>query len=169
MIIPGQSLTAEPKNAPYENPHELTTAEDSIMWHLNSMQEDDKMQALTDTLELGLDVVTITEGLLRGAVMGGIHSIDISLIIAPVIHEFIVSTAEDLNIDFDEGLPDDTKDRIKIKYMINEKKAKDMLNELDIEEGQDDKPEDETIQEELSTDMPIEEPKGLMSRRGEEL
>ena len=53
--------------------------------------------------------------------------------------------------------------------MINEKKAKDMLNELDIEEGQDDKPEDETIQEELSTDMPIEEPKGLMSRRGEEL
>jgi hypothetical protein len=162
MIIPGQSLTAEPKNAPYENPPELTTAEDSIMWHLNRLQDKEKFQALADTLELGLDVVTITEGLLRGAVLGGIHSIDISLIIAPVIHEYITSTAEKLNIDFEEGLPDDSEERDAIEYQINEKKAKDMLAELDMEV-------EEPMQEELPMDMPMEEPKGLMARRGEEL
>lgn len=167
MIIPGQSLTAEPKNAPYENPPELTTAEDSIMWHLNRLQDEEKFQALADTLELGLDVVTITEGLLRGAVMGGIHSIDISLIIAPVIHEYITSTAEKLGIDFEEGLPDDSEQREGIEYQINEKKAKDMLAELDmeVEDEEDEKP----IQEELPMDMPEEKPRGLMARRGEEL
>ena len=35
MIIPGQSLTAEPKNAPYENPPELTTPEDAVEWKTN--------------------------------------------------------------------------------------------------------------------------------------
>lgn len=165
MIIPGQSLTAEPKNAPYENPPEITTAEDAIMWHLNRMQDEDKMQALADTLELGLDVVTITEGLLRGAVLGGIHSIDVSLIIAPVIHEYITSTAEKLGIDFEEGLPDDSENRDVIEYQINEKKAKDMLAELDMEVEEDEEP----MQEELPMDMPMEEPKGLMARRGEEL
>ena len=167
MIIPGQSLTAEPKNAPYENPPELTTAEDSIMWHLNRLQDEEKMQALGDTLELGLDVVTITEGLLRGAVMGGIHSIDISLVIAPVIHEYITSTAEKLDIDFEEGLPDDSEQREGIEYQINEKKAQDILAELDMEV--EDEEDEEPIQEELPMDMPEEKPKGLMARRGEEL
>ena len=164
MIIPGQSLTAEPKNAPYENPPELNTAEDSIMWHLNRLQDTEKFKALADTLELGLDVVTITEGLLRGAVLNGIHSIDISLVIAPVVHEYITSTAEKLGIDFDEGLPDNSEQDEQIEYQINEKKAKDILAELDMEVEVE-----EPMQEELPMDMPMEEPKGLMARRGEEL
>lgn len=166
MIIPGQSLTAEPKNAPYENPPELNTAEDAIMWHLNRLQEDDKMKALLDTLELGLDVVTITEGLLRGAVLGGMHSIDISLVIAPVIHEYITATADKVGIDFEEGLPDNSAQDDEIEYQINEKKAKDMLAELDMEVEEE---VEEPMQEELPMDMPMEEPKGLMARRGEEL
>ena len=166
MIIPGQSLTAEPKNAPYENPPELNTAEDSIMWHLNRLQDTEKFKALADTLELGLDVVTITEGLLRGAVLNGIHSIDISLVIAPVVHEYITSTAEKLGIDFDEGLPDNSELDDAIEYQINEKKAKDMLAELDMEVEEE---VEEPMQEELPMDMPMEEPKGLMARRGEEL
>jgi GAF domain-containing protein len=168
MIIPGQSLTAEPKNAPYENPPELNTAEDSIMWHLNRLQDKEKFKALADTLELGLDVVTITEGLLRGAVMGGIHSIDISLIIAPVIHEYITSTAEKLDIDFEEGLPDNSEQDEQIEYQINEKKAQDILAELDME-VEEDMDSEEPMQEELPMDMPKEKPKGLMARRGEEL
>ena len=40
MIIPGQSLTAEPKNAPYENPPEINTEEDAIMWHLERLSEE---------------------------------------------------------------------------------------------------------------------------------
>lgn len=160
MIIPGQSLTAEPKNAPYENPPEINTEEDAIMWHLERLSEEDKMEALADTLELGVDVVTLTEGLLRGAVLSGIHSIDISLVIAPVVHEFIVATAEKLDLDFEEGLPDDSKQREDIQYQVNEKKAKKMLVDLDMEVE-----EEEVVEEqpELPMDLP-KQPKGLMAR-----
>ena len=167
MIIPGQSLTAEPKAAPYENPPEMNTEEDAIMWHLERLSEEDRMEALVDTLELGVDVVTLTEGILRGAVLEGRHNIDISLVIAPVIHEFIKTTAEKMNIDFEEGLPDDSEQRIDIEYQINERKAKKMLEELDMDEGTDVETVDEPIQEELPMDMPMMKPKGLMAKRGE--
>ena len=31
-IIPGQSLTAEPKNAPYENPPQMTEPEEAVFF-----------------------------------------------------------------------------------------------------------------------------------------
>ena len=163
MIIPGQSLTAEPKNAPYENPPEMNTEEGAVMWHLERLLEDDRLESLSDTLELGVDVVSLTEGLLRGAVLDGIHSIDISLVIAPVIHEFIASTAVKLGLDFEEGLPDDSKERTNIKYQINSRKARKMLDELDLEGDTDDVVEEENTQEELPMDMP-KVSIGLMAR-----
>mgnify|MGYP003631400411 FL=1 len=163
MIIPGQSLTAEPKNAPYENPPEINTEEGAVMWHLERLLEDDRLESLSDTLELGVDVVSLTEGLLRGAVLDGIHSIDISLVIAPVIHEFIASTAVKLGLDFEEGLPDDSKERTNIKYQINSRKARKMLDELDLEGDTDDVVEEENTQEELPMDMP-KVSIGLMAR-----
>lgn len=165
MIIPGQSLTAEPKNAPYENPPELNTEEDAVMWHLERLSEQDRMEALVDMMELGIDVVTLTEGLLRGAVLEGRHSIDISVIIAPVIHEFIVSTAEKVGIDYEEGLPDDSDDRENIRYQINENKARKMLAKLDMEVKEDPVEEIPAVVEE--EEMPMEapaKPAGLMAR-----
>jgi|TARA_R110000764_G_scaffold9_4_gene74 hypothetical protein len=171
-IIPGQSLTAEPKNAPYENPPEMNTPEDAALWHLERLVEADRMEALLDTLELGVDVVSLTEGLLRGAVLEGRHSIDISMIIAPVIHEFITSTADKAGIDFEEGFPDDSKKRKKIKYQINSRKALKMLEKLDMEV--EDTPKDtkpvlampEEVEE--AEVLPAEEaPMGLMARKGD--
>lgn len=164
MIIPGQSLTAEPKNAPYENPPELNTEEDAVMWHLERLSEQDRMEALVDMLELGIDVVTLTEGLLRGAVLEGRHSIDISVIIAPVIHEFIVSTAEKVGIDYEEGLPDDSDDRENIRYQINEGKARKMLAKLDMgvkETTVEEMPV--VVEEEMPMEAPAK-PAGLMAR-----
>lgn len=169
MIIPGQSLTAEPKNAPYENPPELNTEEDAVMWHLERLSEQDRMEALVDMLELGIDVVTLTEGLLRGAVLEGRHSIDISVIIAPVIHEFIVSTAEKVGIDYEEGLPDDSDDRENIRYQINEGKARKMLAKLDMgvkETTVEEMPV--VVEEEMPMEAPAK-PAGLMARPGGEV
>jgi transcriptional regulator of met regulon len=174
MIIPGQSLTAEPKNAPYENPPEMNTEEDAVMWHLERLSTPDRVEALVDMLELGLDVVTLTEGVLRGAVLEGRHSIDISLIIAPVIHEFIVGTAEKVGIDFDEGLPDDTEQREDIRYTINENKARKMLEELGMEPEEMEEEEEMGASEESQMEemQPMEaeaKPAGLMARPGGEV
>jgi len=169
MILPGQSLTAEPKNAPYENPPEMTNPDDAVMWHLERLTEEDRMEALFDILELGMDVVTITEGLLRGAVMEGRHSVDVSMIIAPVIHEFVASSAKQAGIEYEEGFPDDSEKRDLVKYQINSRKASKKLAELDMEvedeglELEDDMP----MPEEVEMDTVKEAPKGLMARKGD--
>ena len=43
--------------------------------------------------------------------LDGIHSIDISLSIAPVIHEYIKGYADAMDIDYDEGFEDEEQDR----------------------------------------------------------
>ena len=133
-IIPGQSLTAEPKNAPYENPPQMTEPEEAVFFHLERLAE--RTDDLLDAMELGLDVVTLTEGILRGAVAEGRHSVDISLIIAPIIHEFIKGGADRAGIDYEEGFPDESESKKMVKYQINSKKARKLLDEYEEKTGE---------------------------------
>lgn len=160
--IPGESLTKAPGSMPFERPPEITDPEEAIQMHLSRLSKADKTQDLLDMLELDIDVVTLTEGILRSAVATGIHSIDISLAIAPVVHEFIKTTAEDAGIEFNEGL-DDPKEKQKRKAIdkakaakLVEKFRKENKNKKTEEEPQEPMMEEETIQE---------EPKGFFKRR----
>jgi len=85
--VPGQSLTTEPKSQPYERPPEVTDPIEALDLHLENLLEEGAMEDALHFLEFGLDLVTLVEGILRSAVMEGTHSIDTSIIIAPVIHE----------------------------------------------------------------------------------
>jgi hypothetical protein len=65
------------------------------------------MESIAQVIELrGLDIKTVTTGILRSAVANGIHSVDVSLLVAPVIHEFIKQTTKALGIEADDGFVD---------------------------------------------------------------
>jgi len=166
--IPGQSLTTEPKNYPWENPPEYSNPEDALMWHMDRLDDPEKTKACMGLLELGLDVVTLTEGLLRGAVAEGIHTIDTSLIIGPVIHEYLTGTADAAGIEYKEGLSDNKMDMDALNSQINEQEARKILEDIDNEEDIDLSPmEEEPMQEEMPMEEPEmqeEKPKGLMAR-----
>ena len=87
--IPGQSLTAEPKGQAYERPPEIVDPIEALDAHIDNLSADGAMEDALYFLEFGVDLVTLVEGMLRGAVMEGIHSVDVSLVIAPVLHEYI--------------------------------------------------------------------------------
>ena len=101
--IPGQSLTTPSKSAPYERLPDVTDPREALELHLDNLMKEGAMDDVLFFLEEGLDLVTLVEGIVRSAVMEGIHSIDISLIIAPVLHEFIKGAALRAGIDFEEG------------------------------------------------------------------
>lgn len=162
MIIPGQSLTAEPKNAPYENPPQFAKPEDALEFHLDRLTTEDKMDAILQALELEIDIVTLTEGILRGAVLDGRHSVDISLLIAPIIHQFIKSTADKAGVEYDEGFEDDSEDRAKVQYAINQKKAARILKDYE-DDGEVDEPLEDDIEDAETMEKP-EMPQGLMAR-----
>jgi hypothetical protein len=164
--IPGQSLTSEPRSYAWENPPEYSAPEDALMWHLENLDDPKKTEAMISLMGLGLDITTMTEGILRGAVADGRHTIDVSMIIAPVIHEYIVGVAEAANIEYNEGFEEDELDLDSMKSIINKQQASKILEE--VSEGEEidlpDAPEEMMMEQE----QPVEEekPMGLMSRRG---
>tara|TARA_R100001460_G_scaffold19809_1_gene41069 strand:+ start:1019 stop:1543 length:525 start_codon:yes stop_codon:yes gene_type:complete len=166
--IPGQSLTTEPKAYAWEDPPEYSKPEDALMWHMDRVQEPERTKAILGLLELGVDVVTLTEGILRGAVSEGIHNIDVSLIIGPIIHEYISGTADAAGIDFDEGINEAKTNLDEIEYQIREQEARKILSDIDEEEDIDLSPmEEEPMQEEMpmgDPEMQKEKPRGLMAR-----
>ena len=166
--IPGQSLTTEPKNYPWENPPEYANPEDALMWHMDRLDNPETTKACMGLLELGLDVVTLTEGILRGAVSEGIHTIDTSLIIGPVIHEYLTGTADAAGIEYKEGLSDNKMDMDALNSQAREQEARKILEDIDNEEDIDLSPmKEEPMQEEMPMEQPEmqeEKPKGLMAR-----
>lgn len=163
--IPGQSLTTEPKNTPYERPPEIVDPEQALQVHLARLNQPDIMDDALYFLEIGIDLVTLVEGILRSAVMSGIHTIDVSLIIAPVIHEYIKSTADLAGIKYDEGF-EDKEAKKKRTYARNATLAQKKLKEMGSEPEAKPAPKQEprVVAEDLE-EMPREEPVGLMARR----
>ena len=167
--IPGQSLTTEPKNAAYERPPEVFDPLEALDAHLNNLSKPEAMEDALYFLELGLDLVTLVEGIVRSAVIEGIHSIDVSLIIAPVIHEHIKAAATKAGINFDEGFDNPDRDEA-VQYERDTMRAKKMLKKLREQEGEPEElnmmEEEEPMEEEAeveTTDI-APAPMGLMAR-----
>jgi hypothetical protein len=168
--IPGQSLTSEPKNSPWENPSQFADPESALLWHMDRLEKPEKIKAVAGLLKLGIDVVTLTEGLLRSAVIEGRHSVDVSLIIGPIIHEYIVGTADAAGLEYKEGLDEDSAEEIDVNYTIRSREAAKILKELkDTGEVDFDMEPEESLKEPIKipeeVEAPVEDkPMGLMSR-----
>lgn len=171
--IPGQSLTTPPKQYPWERPPEMVDPEDVIQYYIQKLNKPEAMEGVMDALELDITVKDLTEGMLRMGVANGLHSIDVSLIVAPVIHDFIVGFANDLGIEYDEGWEDKkaVEQERKAKTYIKTKKKMEKLMQrgafkeapkasastVENYEEEGDLMEPEVMQEEA--------PKGFISRR----
>jgi len=165
--IPGQSLTTEPKNAPYERPPEVVDPVEALNVHIENLLKPGAMEDALYFLEYGVDLVTLVQGILRGAVMEGIHSIDVSLIIAPVIHEYIKGFADADGVDYKEGWETEEEEKA-LSYRRDAARAKKLMDKLREEEGQaiPTTMKEMTEEPEMEPEVEEEEPAktGLMAR-----
>ena len=106
----------------YERPPEIADPNEAVLYHMQRPQILKRLDNLLYTLEYGLPIKHATQAALTVAVGRGIHSIDISLIIAPVIHSFIKTTAEEAGIDYKEDFGDGS-----ISEEVERKKAVALL------------------------------------------
>ena len=178
--IPGQSLTSEPKNSKWENPPRMVSPEEALLWHLEKLRKPKSMEAAAGMMALGIDILTLTEGVLRAAVAEGEHSIDVSLIIAPIIHEHIKGIGDAVGIDYKEGFDEEDQEEFdlnKVNISLREKEAREILNKIknkkEIDLSKLEEPQ-VSIEEDMSEKEPMdiqikepqeEKPMGLMSRR----
>lgn len=159
--IPGQSLTTPPKNFPWERPPEIVDPEEAIQMHITRLSDPDLLEDALNLLEFeDLDIQTVVKGIMRGAVANGIHSIDVALLAAPVVHEFLKQAAKAVGIDAEDGFEDKAAKKQRDDYVVSNR-AKKMLKEMGA------KPKEVAKEVEME-EAPEEEapvaPKGLMAR-----
>ena len=185
--IPGQSLTDEPKNYPWENPPEITDPEEAIAMHMSKFNDPEVIDNMLDLLDVGFPVRALAESILTASVAAGWHSIDVSLIVAPFLHEHIISMANEAGISYVEGFEKDEEAEQEKERQFILAKAREMLKSTPKEErdaGYDmameslgilDKPESEydSMQEETpmiddsmieTEEEPQQMQRGLMAR-----
>lgn len=163
--IPGESLTTNPKGFPWERPPEISDPEEAIETHLEKLSDPDNVEPLLMALEGGMMTLEgVTRVVVRNAVANGIHSIDVGLVIAPVIHEFIKKTADKVGVEYKE-----TTGKSKISEKDREDMASFLSKTVEVSpEEEEVEPSEEEVLETLTIEeveeLPIKESKGLMSR-----
>lgn len=155
--IPGQSLTAPFGDRPWQNPAQYSSPEEALEFYIPRIMESDFTDQLLDVIEMGIPLTTIANSLQLASVMEGKHSIDVGILIMPVLIELLELIATNAKVDYNKGteLKDtDEISEVKMSKIINRMKAKDDKDmEMPVEEPQE--------EEEMEEDMPT----GLMARR----
>ena len=154
--ISGQSLTAELGNRPWQQPPQYTTVEEALEFYVPRLTNPEMLDDLLNVMETGIPLTTLANAIQSSGVMEGKHSLDIGILIMPVLMETMAYLAEEAGIEYEAG----TNKRIgsdkpsdaavaRALAMVKKKKGK-----------QPEEPEEEQVE------MELEEPSGgLMSRR----
>ena len=161
--VPGQSLTDYPKNYPWERPPEITDPNDAIKFHIDRIADEDVIDNVLDLLEFGVPAKTLSESMMTAAVGSGIHSIDVSLIIEPIVRDFMMKAADMAGVNYKETFKPDEMTMAERASIFDEAVASIPESERDkgfevVKEAA------ESMKEEPVEEETKEEPKGLMAR-----
>tara|TARA_A200000159_G_scaffold6659_1_gene5927 strand:+ start:1153 stop:1665 length:513 start_codon:yes stop_codon:yes gene_type:complete len=155
--IPGHSLTKELGSRPWQQPAQYTTVEDALDYYIPRLESDEVTSQLLDVLEMGIPVTTVANTMQLGSVMEGKHSVDVGMLILPVLVELIMLIADSAKIEYTSGLEKDKKMRSSTIDMAISK-FKEQKDEPELDEGDSEK----TIEE--MKKAADERATGLMSR-----
>ena len=155
--IPGQNLTAELGSRPWQTPPQFTTVEEALDYYIPRLQADEVTEQLLDVLEMGVPVTTVANTMQLASVMEGKHSVDVGMLVLPVLIEMLMLIADTAGVEYETGLQ---KDKTKVRGSLVSKAHNRLQSDEDKTE------EEETLEiEETEDEIVPEVTGGLMSRR----
>jgi len=157
--IPGMGMTFEVGSRPWQTPPELTTVEQATDYYIERMNTDQFKAQLIDVMDMGVPLTTLANTLQLASVMEGLHTVDVGILMIPIIVELLVTIADSQGVKYDTGMEDiDNERATAIDRTINT-----IMRERNIPQ------EDTTIEpqrEEANVEeTPQPQPMGLMARR----
>jgi len=159
--IAGQSLTAEVGNRPWQQPPRYSTVEEAIEHYIPRLTEEDAQDQLLDVLEMGVPVTTVANSLQIGGVMQGLHSVDVGMLVMPVIMEMIAFIADDADIEYNMG----TEKQIDTSKVSDTKIALAMKKARDKKKNGEEEPKEMSLADMVSEEEMDTPKSGLMARR----
>ena len=152
--IPGAAMTAELGARPWQQPPQYATVDEALEFYLSALTDEDNAQQLLDLLEMGLPVTMIANTLNTTNVMQGKHTIDVGVLILPIIMEIIMYVADKEGVKYETGLE---KGKGVRESLINK-----LMARLE-EEDESPEPIPQEINENIKEDS-MAKPMGLMAR-----
>ena len=128
--IPGQSLTTTPKERPWERPSETSTVDQALGYYFTNFRDPEVIDDLMTVVDMGIPLQPIVKTLYMSSVMNGIHNLDVGLIVAPVLTEFLAAVAKTYEIDFKYSAVDPQQRRKE-----KEQKKVEMMLKMAIDRG----------------------------------
>lgn len=162
--VAGMGLTAELGGRPWQSPPKYTSPEQALEYYLPRLTSPDAYDQLLDVLELGVPITAIADSLQTGGVMQGLHTIDVGILITPVLMEMLAYIGDDAGIEYNLGT-DTPMDEDKIRdsqIALAMRKARERIPEA-VEDAKDGEQEPMIDQEEDAPEPTMAG--GLMVRR----
>jgi hypothetical protein len=148
----------EPGNQPWEQPPLYSDNNQAIAFHLKNFNKEDKMEDLLFLMEQGAPLQGLVESVMTMGVMHGVHTLDTSTLISPVIHQYLKESADAAGIKYKEWNGPTPEQK---KAMKDKERLQVMLGNSNL-----------TSQERVPTEAPVstpvaEEPvaKGFIKRK----
>jgi len=158
--IPGQSLTAELGARPWQQPSQYATVEEAIDYYVTRIESEEVTTQLLDVLEMGVPVTTVANAMQSSSVMEGKHTVDVGMLVLPVIIELISLIADSAKIKYTSGLEGDDR----VRGSLVDKAVMKLEAKRNEEDTEEEEPENEILIEEMKT-AADERAGGLMARR----
>lgn len=156
--IPGMGMTFEVGSRPWQTPPELTTVEQATDYYVERMGSDEFKAQLADVMEMGVPLTTLANTIQLASVMEGIHSVDVGMLLIPIIVEIMITIADSQGVKYQTGMENMNTERpTAIARIITDK-----MKEKDI--PQEEMPMAELQEQEVQVEEESE-PMGLMARR----
>jgi len=154
---PGMSLTAELGNRPWQQPPQYATVEEALEFYIPRLTNPELIDQLFDVMETGIPLTTIANAMQISGVMEGKHTIDVGMLIIPVLIETMAYLAEEADIEYNAGsnIEEDKSKATDSRIALALSKVREATGEEpDQEQEQSEEPQKEPMQS-----------GGLMSRR----
>jgi hypothetical protein len=161
--IPGMGLTHELGDRPWQQPPQFATVEDTIDYYIDRMSNNVFTEKLISTLEMGVPVTTIADVMNMTGVMEGKHSVDVGILVSPVLMEFMMFIADTADLEYNTGLEEEEGPS---EALVNR-----ALSKFKKEKAEQEKTQPEEMVEMMPMEAQEEEPTaeekpvGLMARR----
>jgi hypothetical protein len=174
--IPGQSLTSEPGNVPWEKPPVYTDPLDAFEMYMERLGDEEVLDDVMDMLDIGVPISVVAGTMLSMGVMEGYHSIDVKLMLKSLLSAQIKTLADVTGVDYKMSMADyrdkDAEAEQRRKAKLAAKLAQRTgaitgapdIGEQIVQEAQNTLQEEPDTITDMEQPMDAEAPQGLMTK-----
>ena len=99
-VAPGISWTAPEKSRPWQQPPQLVNIGDVVQRYMDSFSDQEVMSNAIDAIETKVPLSVMAQSIMLNHVSEGVHTMDMGILVMPVIIELLITFAELSKVDY---------------------------------------------------------------------